>query len=594
MSYAWTIACRPFAGLRLSALPPCAIARSIAARSASTASCCSSTTPSALRLPRLQSHNPIAPPPLRFVACRYFSTTPSVAKKARKSSSRAAAESENAKSEQPKQPQQDSKQDKETEEDTPLPSGALSDAQITSIFGPDIPAAQGNAILRSLHHRRVTGSLVEKGVQFDYFPPEKALKGLEYLRATHPLDEQAAAAEYAEAEAERLENELVERAQKVGLYKKDPVYGYSELEALRARNEAVYEAQQQQKRREEEQKEKEAIAAGKSSGKALEKSKGRFELRRPPKKQESEFTKYYRERGTITHDAAPPEMSYIRRVGPSVLLCLAICTLCYLFASTYTPPSRTARIWPDTPPALSTNLFILSLNLLAFLAWKVPPAWRTMNKYFIMTPGYPHAASILGSIFSHSAPAHLLTNMFLMMVFGPYLHDLVGRGNYLAIFVGGGAIGATASLLRHAATPRGWLTSSLGASGALNAVVGAYFILADAERRRVPFTDYEVPLQGKAILAILVLFELVGMRRASNRDHVAHLAGMATGAGAAVLLRRRVERAREEKNARGEETGAASEGAAMVAQAHHGKGDLMVDWEAIKARVPYWMGGTKR
>ncbi|KAK7615385.1 hypothetical protein JOL62DRAFT_493288 [Phyllosticta paracitricarpa] len=587
MSNAWTIACRPFAGLRLSTPPPCAISRSIAALT-SPASCSSSTTPSPFRLPRLQSRDHFAPPFLRYISCRQFSTTPSVAKRGPKTkTSKPAVNPAHAKSES-RQVQQNDEHEKVIE-DTPLLGGDLDAGKLTEIFGSDVSAAQGNAILRALQHRRVTGSLVEKGVHFDYFSHERALKGLEYLRATYPVDEQAAAAEYAEAEAERLESELVEKAKDMGLYKKHPIYGYSELDALRAKNEAIYEEQQKQKKLEEEKKEREAIAAGKSKGRALEQPRGNFELPDgvdiAPKKPESEFQKYYRERAVLSH-GAPPEMSFVRRVGPSVLVCLAVVTLSYIFATTYTAPSRTARIWPDTPPALSTNLFLLSINLVAFLAWKTPPCWRFMNKYFIVIPGAPRALSVIGGIFSHSAPLHLVTNMVFLMIFGPYLHDLVGRGNFLAIYLAGGTVGATASLVRHA-LQRKWHVSSLGASGALNAVVAAYFLLADAERRRVPFTDYEVPLQGKAILALLLVFELVSMRRGGNRDHVAHLGGMATGALAAVLLERRVEREQQKKGER-------AEGAVMVARAHHRPGDLMVDWDAVKASVPYWMGGTKR
>lgn len=540
----------------------------------------SSTTRSALRLPRLQSHDHFAPPLLRYVSCRQFTTTPSVAKRSPKAkkSSVPAVDRAHAKSE-PEKAQQNEKT-----EDTPLPGGDLAAEKVAEIFGPGVSAAQGNAILRALQHRRVTGSLAEKGIQFDYFPHERALKGLEYIRATYPVDEQAAAAEYAEAEAERLENELLEKALAIGLYKKDPIYGYSELDALRARNKARREEEEKQRELEEEKKEQADIAAGRTK---LDKSNTKFGLSRPPKKPESEFTKYYREKATLSH-GGPPEMSFIRRVGPSVLVCLAVVVLGYIFATTYTPPSRTARIWPDTPPALSTNLFLLSINLVAFLAWKIPPCWRFMNKNMIMVPGAPRALSVIGSIFSQNAPSHLLTNMLFLMIFGPFLHDLVGRANFFAIYISGGAIGATASLLHHA-VQRKWHVTSLGASGALNAVVAAYFLLTDSERRRVPFTDYDVPLPGKAIFALMLLFELWGMRRFGNLDHVAHLGGMATGALAAVLLKRRIERERERAP-----EGDKPHGAAAVTRAHHQPGDLLVDWDAIKAMVPYWMGGTKR
>ena len=75
-----------------------------------------------------------------------------------------------------------------------------------------VSAADGALIVRTLHTRRVDGSLAELGVRIDSLPPtvpDKALvQALAWLRAHHPVDERAAADAYAVREADRLEREL--------------------------------------------------------------------------------------------------------------------------------------------------------------------------------------------------------------------------------------------------------------------------------------------------------------------------------------------------------------------------------------------------
>lgn len=94
----------------------------------------------------------------------------------------------------------------------PLPCGELPPKSIESIFGRGIPASDGNAALRILHHRRVTGSLADQGAnlrdKFRYFTPALSKQGLEWLRREFPVDEARAAEEWAEKEANRIAYEL--------------------------------------------------------------------------------------------------------------------------------------------------------------------------------------------------------------------------------------------------------------------------------------------------------------------------------------------------------------------------------------------------
>lgn len=93
--------------------------------------------------------------------------------------------------------------------------------------------------------------------------------------------------------------------------------------------------------------------------------------------------------------------------------------LSYVFAEIYTAPARQDRMWPDVPPAAATVVALLGANLAIFTLWKFwPPAWRLLNRYFISVPLYPHALSVVGSIFSHQQFRHLATNMVILWFIG--------------------------------------------------------------------------------------------------------------------------------------------------------------------------------
>lgn len=95
----------------------------------------------------------------------------------------------------------------------PLPGGRVSDDAIRRIFGRRLTPAEGNNVLRILHHRRTAGSLADYGVdnlgsQYTHVDRALALKGLNWLREKYPVDEAVAAEQWAEKEANRISYEL--------------------------------------------------------------------------------------------------------------------------------------------------------------------------------------------------------------------------------------------------------------------------------------------------------------------------------------------------------------------------------------------------
>jgi membrane associated rhomboid family serine protease len=91
----------------------------------------------------------------------------------------------------------------------------------------------------------------------------------------------------------------------------------------------------------------------------------------------------------------------------------------------------------------------------------------------------PWGVSWLTAMFLHGSWDHILGNMLFLMIFGKNVEDAFGHLGFLAFYLVGGFV-ATATqtvmtLLGGSATDA--TVPTLGASGAIAAVLGAYFIL---------------------------------------------------------------------------------------------------------------------
>jgi membrane associated rhomboid family serine protease len=91
----------------------------------------------------------------------------------------------------------------------------------------------------------------------------------------------------------------------------------------------------------------------------------------------------------------------------------------------------------------------------------------------------PWGLSWFTSMFMHGSWEHILGNMLFLAIFGKNVEDAFGHLRYLAFYVAGGFVAtmtqtAVTLLAGSAAAGR---VPNLGASGAIAAVLGAYFVL---------------------------------------------------------------------------------------------------------------------
>ncbi|KAF7234447.1 hypothetical protein EG68_11796 [Paragonimus skrjabini miyazakii] len=210
-------------------------------------------------------------------------------------------------------------------------------------------------------------------------------------------------------------------------------------------------------------------------------------------------------------------------------------------------------------PFNATDVYwvIVAFNLLVFVGHR-SSLNSVLLRYFANSPYSPTPAlSMFLSVFSHHSLLHLGINMYVLHSFTSALIGIIGSGEFLSVFLGGGIFASFMSLLNKAIfrSP----IPSLGASGAICAVLGAFCLLQPHARLCVPFVVDILPHSFQAgnaawTLLFLELFAVFIFSR-SPIDHAAHFGGLLFGicygvSGTDGILKRRIEIASWWRNCR--------------------------------------------
>jgi membrane associated rhomboid family serine protease len=110
------------------------------------------------------------------------------------------------------------------------------------------------------------------------------------------------------------------------------------------------------------------------------------------------------------------------------------------------------------------------------------------NAINILTP--------LISMFLHGSWGHLLGNAIYFWVFGNNVEDSMGRFRFLVFYIVCGLVAAATHILIDPASP----VPTVGASGAISGILGAYLVLYPRVRVRYFFLFFLVPLPAWASL----------------------------------------------------------------------------------------------
>lgn len=453
--------------------------------------------------------------------------------------------------------------DYDPESGLPFRAQPLSQNEALRIFGKGVDANTANRALRVLHGLRVSGTLEDPNsaqLKAPFFQDLLVNRGLSWLRKNVPVDEVQNAGLRAEQELEAMNLETLQDSIKIGLWRPnsreigegESPYGKSGLDKIREDEARMLDEKEKEL---EKSRNRQADEIRENTGTLQTGAASHVVLRR---RGENKRLKYFLERAEILPET-PPEMSIFQRLFPSGLVVLGTLIGVYVFTQVYTPPATSARLWPDMPPSAATVAGIILLNAAVFAAWRIPPLFRFLNMHFIMVPGYPFASSVLGNVFSHQAVSHLAMNMGILWFVGSRLHDEIGRSNFIAVYLASGAISSFVSLASFVV--RGsFVSSSLGASGALCGIIACYLSINSGEKIKLfgifPPDDWP-SLSALGVLVFMVGVDVLGLYKLRSRtvDHVAHLGGYAAGIGSAQLLMYRSRRRREIERARRKEMG---------------------------------------
>ena len=159
----------------------------------------------------------------------------------------------------------------------------------------------------------------------------------------------------------------------------------------------------------------------------------------------------------------------------------------------------------------------------------------------------PWGVSWITAMFLHGSWDHILGNMLFLAIFGKNVEDAFGPVRYLGLYFAGGffaMLTQTAMTLLFGSAAEAQVPE-LGASGAIAAVLGAYFVLYPGSRvRTYIFPVFLVQIPAWIFLGLWFVYQLIeasfGLFSASANGggvaFFAHVGGFICGLLAARLL----------------------------------------------------------
>ena len=158
----------------------------------------------------------------------------------------------------------------------------------------------------------------------------------------------------------------------------------------------------------------------------------------------------------------------------------------------------------------------------------------------------PWGVSWLTAMFMHGGWDHILGNMLFLAIFGKNVEDAVGHLRYLAFYLAGGFVATMAqtAVTLHFGTASDGRVPTLGASGAIAAVLGAFIVLYPTARIRTLVFVFFVQIPAWVYLGAWFVYQLVEANRglASASAHgggvafFAHVGGFVFGAVVTLIL----------------------------------------------------------
>jgi membrane associated rhomboid family serine protease len=209
---------------------------------------------------------------------------------------------------------------------------------------------------------------------------------------------------------------------------------------------------------------------------------------------------------------------------------------------TVIPLSDASRRTRSFPVA---TLLIIVINALVFVRELIGgnafvAQWAAIPATIFTAHG---VVTIFTAMFMHGGWLHIIGNMVFLWAFGPQMEDAMGRGRYVVFYLVGGVV----AMLAQVAGSPGSTVPTLGASGAIAAVMGAFIVTYPRDRIKSVlwiFIFVQITMIPAALLiGIWFLIQLFNAGAVANVQtggvaYLAHVGGFLFGAVTARLWRR--------------------------------------------------------
>lgn len=152
----------------------------------------------------------------------------------------------------------------------------------------------------------------------------------------------------------------------------------------------------------------------------------------------------------------------------------------------------------------------------------------------------PVYLTLIISMFMHGGIAHIFGNMLYLWIFGDNIEDRLGHFRYLIFYLVCGVLAGLAHVFSTAAfagsNESSLLVPSLGASGAISGVLGAYILLFPTRRVTVLLSWFVTQVPAFVAIGLWFLFQLIsglGMLGSGSQQggvaYAAHIGGFIAG-----------------------------------------------------------------
>lgn len=201
--------------------------------------------------------------------------------------------------------------------------------------------------------------------------------------------------------------------------------------------------------------------------------------------------------------------------------------------------------------ALNVLVFLLELGQgsqaqlqVFFEKWAVIPQEYAQRSDLPPEIPAPFWFTIFSSMFMHGGWMHLIGNMVYLWVFGDNVEDRWGHLKFLLIYLICGAAASFAHIFFNLQS----VIPSLGASGAISGILGAYLVMFPRNRIRVLMYRGIVTMPAMVVLGFWIVLQFINQigqigntTETAGVAYWAHIGGFIAGILFALLMRGRRE-----------------------------------------------------